>query len=57
MENTSMNETHQANDRQWLQYIETLRRASQPVKIDVVLAKRMQAFIAARNKQLSVTED
>lgn len=45
-----MNETNQANDRQWLQYIETLRQASQPVKIDMVLAKRMQAFIAARSQ-------
>lgn len=36
------------NDRQWLQYIETLRQKSQPVKIDALLQQRMQAFIKAR---------
>jgi hypothetical protein len=43
-----MNETNQIDNRQWLRYIETLRQASQPVKIDILLQKRMRAFIAAR---------
>ncbi|MNL38279.1 hypothetical protein D3C87_1604780 [compost metagenome] len=45
MENLSMNKS---DDRQWLQYIETLRQKSQPVKIDTLLQQRMQAFIKAR---------
>ena len=45
MENLPMNKT---NDRQWLQYIETLRQKSQPVKIDTLLQQRMRAFIKAR---------
>lgn len=47
-----MNEINHLNDRQWLQYIETLRQASQPVKIDVLLQNRMRAFIAARKSKL-----
>jgi hypothetical protein len=43
-----MNETNQTDNRQWLRYIETLRQQSQPVKIDILLQKRMQAFIKAR---------
>ncbi|MET0979846.1 MAG: hypothetical protein ABWX90_01155 [Candidatus Saccharimonadales bacterium] len=38
----------QTDDRQWLRYIETLRHASQPVKIDTILQKRLRAFVAAR---------
>jgi hypothetical protein len=52
MENTRMNQTTQQNDRQWLRYIETLRQQSQPVKIDIILQKRMQAFISARHAKL-----
>jgi hypothetical protein len=52
-----MNETTNLNDRDWLQYIETLRLASQPIKIDVLLQKRMQAFIAARQSRLLERED
>lgn len=47
-----MNETNHPNDRQWFRYIETLRRSSQPVKIDELLQKRMQTFIAARHRKL-----
>lgn len=39
---------NKSDDRQWLQYIETLRQKSQPVKIDTLLQRRMQAFIKAR---------
>jgi hypothetical protein len=42
-----------ADDRQWLRYIETLRQNSHPVKIDVLLEKRMQTFIAMRNAKLN----
>lgn len=48
-----MNETNQPSDRKWLRYIETLRRSSEPVKIDELLQKRMQSFIAARHRKLS----
>jgi hypothetical protein len=48
---------NQSNDRQWLRYIETLRQQSQPVKIDVLLQKRMQAFIAARQEKMLRTDD
>jgi hypothetical protein len=51
-----MNEANHTNDRQWLRYIETLRKASQPVKIDILLQKRMQAFIAARQNKLNQPE-
>lgn len=52
-----MNETIKAEDnRQWLRYIETLRRQSQPVKIDILLQKRMQAFIQAREAMICSTE-
>lgn len=43
-----------SNDRQWLQYIETLRQKSQPVKIDALLQQRMQAFIKARKASESI---
>lgn len=39
---------NKSDNRQWLQYIETLRQKSQPVKIDALLQQRMQAFIKAR---------
>lgn len=45
-----------ANDRQWLLYIETLRANSRPVRIDAVLQKRMATFIAARHAKLQQTE-
>jgi hypothetical protein len=48
---------NQSDDRQWLRYIETLRRASQPVKIDLLLQKRMQAFIEARKAKMCQTEE
>lgn len=48
---------NQSDDRQWLHYIETLRQASQPVKIDVLLQKRMQAFIKARKAKAFKTEE
>jgi hypothetical protein len=57
MENTCMNETNQLDDRQWLRYIETLRQQSQPVKIDILLQKRMQAFISARNTKLIQSQE
>ena len=44
-----------ANDRQWLLYIETLRANSRPVRIDAVLQKRMAAFVAARSAKLQKT--
>jgi hypothetical protein len=53
MENNCMNEANYPNDRQWLRYIETLRRQSQPVKIDVLLQKRMKTFIEKRNNALN----
>lgn len=48
---------NQADDRQWLRYIETLRQASQPVKIDLLLQKRMQTFIEARKDRILQTEE
>lgn len=39
---------NKSDNRQWLQYIETLRQKSQPIKIDALLQQRMQAFIKAR---------
>lgn len=39
---------NKSDNRQWLQYIETLRQKSQPVKIDTLLQQRMRAFIKAR---------
>ena len=53
MENNCMNEANHPNDRQWLRYIETLRRQSQPVKIDVLLQERMRTFIEKRNNALN----
>lgn len=47
-----MNNARQSDDRQWLRYIETLRQQSQPVKIDLLLQRRMQQFIAARENKL-----
>jgi len=40
-----MNETL---DNQWLQYLETPRHDSEPVKLDKILAERMRAFMKAR---------
>jgi hypothetical protein len=57
MENTRMSETNQLDDRQWLRYIETLRLQSQPVKIDILLQKRMQAFISARSAKLLQSQE
>jgi hypothetical protein len=57
MEKTRMNETNQLDDRQWLRYIETLRLQSQPVKIDILLQKRMQAFISARSAKLLQSQE
>ena len=51
-----MNEVQKTDDRQWLRYIETLRQHSQPVKIDVVLQQRMQAFIKARQAVVCQSE-
>ncbi|MCY1384315.1 hypothetical protein D9M69_725560 [compost metagenome] len=42
-----------SNDRQWLQYIETLRQASRPVKIDTLLQQRMNAFVKARKVNMN----
>ena len=36
----------------WLEYIETMSQVSQPVKLDAILEKRMQAFIRARQYKL-----
>jgi hypothetical protein len=57
MENTDMNETTHLDNQQWLCYIETLRQQSQPVKIDILLQKRMQAFISARNAKLLQSQE
>lgn len=43
---------NQTDNREWLRYIETLRRQSQPVKIDILLQKRMQAFLEARKAKI-----
>ena len=40
-----MNETL---NNQWLQYLETPRSKSEPVKLDRILAERMRAFLKAR---------
>lgn len=48
---------NQTDDRQWLRYIETLRQQSQPVKIDILLQKRMQAFIEARKAKICQVEE
>jgi hypothetical protein len=47
---------NQTDNREWLRYIETLRRQSQPVKIDILLQKRMQAFIKARKAKICIIE-
>lgn len=47
---------NQTDNREWLRYIETLRRQSQPVKIDILLQKRMQAFLKARQAKICSTE-
>lgn len=47
-----MDNIENTDDRQWLRYIETLRLRSRPVKIDVLLEKRMQMFVAMRNTKL-----
>lgn len=52
-----MNETNYTDDRQWLRYIETLRQQSQPVKIDLLLQKRMQSFLEARKMKVCQTEE
>ena len=57
MENTDMNETTHLDNQHWLCYIETLRQQSQPVKIDILLQKRMQAFISARNAKLLQSQE
>ncbi|MDB5187131.1 MAG: hypothetical protein JWM07_603 [Candidatus Saccharibacteria bacterium] len=57
MENNCMNQTNLTDDRQWLRYIETLRRQSQPVKIDILLQKRMQSFLEARQSKLCPAEE
>lgn len=41
-----MNES--LNSYPWLQYLETPRAQSQPVKLDRILAERMRAFLKAR---------
>ncbi len=35
-------------DNQWLKYLETPRTASNPVKLDQILAERLKAFMKAR---------
>lgn len=47
-----MTKINQPNDQQWIRYIQTVRRQSQPVKIDAVLKKRMRSFVAARQRML-----
>lgn len=47
---------NQTDNREWLRYIETLRQQSQPVKIDALLQKRMQAFIEARKAKVCQPE-
>lgn len=36
------------NDPEWQQYLETPRHMRAPVKIDKILARRMQEFLRAR---------
>jgi|GEM_PF-2804304 len=48
-----MDNIQNTDDRQWLRYIEILRLQSRPVKIDVLLAKRMQVFVAMRRTKLA----
>lgn len=50
-----MNE--QTDNQQWSQYLETVRRASEPVKLDLILQKRLQAFIEARKTKSLPIED
>lgn len=35
-------------ENQWLQYLETPRATTSPVKLDQIMAKRLAAFIKAR---------
>lgn len=35
-------------DNKWLQYLETPRAASNPVKLDQILAERLKTFLKAR---------
>ncbi|HEV7952026.1 MAG TPA: hypothetical protein VGO98_01485 [Candidatus Saccharimonadales bacterium] len=47
----------QTDNRYWLQYIETMRQMSQPVKLDAILEKRMQAFLNARQAKVCQPEE
>jgi hypothetical protein len=48
---------NQTDSRYWLQYIETMRQMPQPVKLDTILQKRMQAFINARQAKTGGIEE
>jgi hypothetical protein len=47
----------QTDNRYWLHYIETMRQLSQPIKLDTILQKRMQAFISARQDRVIQPEE
>ena len=50
-----MNNDNSTNDRDWLQYIETLRFESRPVRIEIVLQKRIKTLLEARARMLNNT--
>ena len=50
-----MNNDSSTNDRQWLEYIETLRLQSRPVKIKIVLQKRIKTLLETRAAMLNNT--
>jgi hypothetical protein len=40
------------NKQHWKNYLETPRRNAKPVKIDVILKKRMESFMKAKIRSL-----
>ncbi len=40
------------NKQHWENYLETPRRSAKPVKIDVILKKRMESFMRAKIRAL-----
>jgi hypothetical protein len=45
------------NKQHWANYLETPRRTTKPVKIDIILRKRMQTFMKMKFQALQMDED
>jgi hypothetical protein len=43
--------------QQWEKYLETPRRNAKPVRIDVILKKRMETFMKAKVRSLQDTNE